>query len=64
MTGGEHLLKSVWHMALAGFATLEAVSAQTRVRKLLCAAAAGWHVEAARSDFKDFREARRYAGNT
>jgi hypothetical protein len=64
MTGGQHLLKSVWHLVLAGAATFEAVTAETRLRKLFAAAAAGWHIEAARDDFKDFREARKYAGNT
>lgn len=60
MTGGEHLLKTLWHLALAGAAAYEAVSSEVRVRKLLAGAAAGWHVVAAVDDFQDFRAARRY----
>lgn len=64
MTGSEHLFKSLWHLVLAGTATVECLTAKTRIRKLFSAGAAGWHLEAARSDFKDFREARKYAGET
>ncbi len=64
MSPNSHLLKTFWHLALAGLAAIEGVTAKTRVRKFFCVGAAAWHIEAARSDFKDFREARRYEGNT
>jgi hypothetical protein len=64
MTGSHALLKTLWHVALAAAATFEALTSETRPRRLLAGAAAGWHVVAALDDAKDFREARRYAGNT
>ncbi len=64
MTGSQALLKTLWHVALAGLASLEGVTAKGRIRKFFCVGAAAWHIEAARSDFKDFMEARRYEGNT
>lgn len=64
MIGGEHLLKTLWHVALATAAAYEAVTAETRPRKLLAGAAAGWHVVAVMDDWKDFRNARRYNEET
>lgn len=64
MTGGEHLLKTLWHAGLVTAAAFEAVTAETRTRKLLAGAAAGWHVVAMLDDLKDFRNARRYSGET
>lgn len=64
MTGGIYLTKTLWHLALAAAATFEAVTAETRTRKLLSGAAAGWHVVAMMDDLKDFKEARRYAAET
>jgi hypothetical protein len=58
------LLKTLWHVALATAAAFEAVTAETRPRKLLAGAATGWHVVAALDDFKDYRDARRYGGET
>ena len=57
MTARHHLLKTLWHVGLAVAATFEAVTAETKPRKLLAGAAAGWHAFAAVDDFKDFREA-------
>jgi hypothetical protein len=54
------LLKTLWHVGLAAAAAYEAVTAETRVRKLMAGAAAGWHVVAAMDDLKDFRQARQY----
>ncbi len=54
MTGSQALLKTLWHVALAAAAAFEAVTAETKPRKLL----------AGSDDFKDFREARRYEGNS
>lgn len=64
ITGGEHLLKAGWHLALTSVAIFEALTAETRFRKLLAGAAAGWHAVATHDDFKDFRNARLYSTET
>lgn len=58
MRGGEELLKTLWHVALATAAAYEALTAETRPRKFLAGAAAGWHVVAVMDDWKDFRAVR------
>jgi hypothetical protein len=62
--GGEHLLKTAWHLGLAAAAAFEWANAETRFRRLLAAACTGWHLEAAHDDWKDFRNARRYRQET
>jgi hypothetical protein len=64
MIGGTHLLKALWHVALATAAAYEAVTAETRPRKFLAGAAAGWHVVAVMDDWKDFKKARLYSSET
>jgi hypothetical protein len=60
----EAALKTGWHLLLAGAAVVEYQTSTTKLRKFLCMACAGWHLAAVIDDAKDFRDAKRYAGNT
>jgi len=51
----EHLLKTWWHLGLTLAAVAEYCMSQTRLRRFLLAAAAGWHLAATLEDWKDFR---------
>ncbi len=55
----EAALKSGWHALLVTAAVAEYLMAETRFRKFLAMACAGWHAAAFIDDCQDFRRAQR-----
>ncbi len=55
----EAALKTGWHVLLVTAAVAEYAIAETRFRKFLAMACAGWHAAAVIDDYQDFRRAQR-----